>query len=164
MRIGARVAKRLAQCGERFGDGLAIRLRVAAHRERRIGLAFVFDEPHGQRALRHVADLTHLACIEAHEVRFFGGKRRQRRFACGEPVLDGIGKHREMALPVDRPGRHRVPPKTSTSLNTHAGDAWPTRTICIGSPLPHIAVPNTPRVSSLPTAARLCQNVADMPR
>jgi len=36
--------------------------------------------------------------------------------------------------------------------------------ICAGSPLPHIDVPYTSRVSALPTALKLRQKFAEMPR
>ena len=78
----------------------------------------------------------------------FRRQRTQRDFATCKQRLDVIGEQREMTMPVDRRRAfattavaHHAPPNTSISLNTQAGDAWPTRTICAGSPLPHIGVP-----------------------
>jgi len=57
-----------------------------------------------------------------------------------------------------------APPNTSTSPNTHAGDAWPTRTIWFGSPLPQLGLPITAIVERSPTFFRLRQKVAEIPR
>ena len=59
---------------------------------------------------------------------------------------------------------HASPPNTATSAKRHAGDAWPTRITCAGSPLPQKGVPMTSNVDSSPTPASERQKVAEMPR
>ncbi|MNR54551.1 hypothetical protein D3C85_1747590 [compost metagenome] len=62
-------------------------------------------------------------------------------------------------------GSHQAsPPNTSIWLNMQAGEAWPTRTTWFGSPLPQFGVPSTCKVLASPTALRLLQNCAEIPR
>ena len=49
-------------------------------------------------------------------------------------------------------------------VTPHAGDAWPTRITCEGSPLPQYGVPSTCTVAALPTLVKLRQKLAEMPR
>jgi len=56
------------------------------------------------------------------------------------------------------------PPKTSTPLKRHAGEACPTRTVWEGSPLPQKGVPITWKVDASPTPASERQKVAETPR
>ncbi len=106
-----------------------------------------------------VPGLAHLAAVHAHEVGFLGVERRGEALAAGERLLHDVGKGFEIGFHA-----HASPPKTSTFVNTQAGDAWPTRITCDGSPLPQYGVPSTCCVSALPTRARLRQKFAEMPR
>jgi hypothetical protein len=171
MRIVRRVAQPLPQGDERGAHFVEILLQIAAHGQRGIRLACAVDQTQGQLALRHAAGLPHLARIETNEIGLLASKRTERGFTTLLQAPDCVGERREMPLPIHRRGRarrdepaHHAPPNTSILLNTQAGDAWPTRMICAGSPLPHMDVPYTSRVAALPTALRLRQKFAEMPR
>ncbi|CAJ7284467.1 Uncharacterised protein [Burkholderia pseudomallei] len=171
MRIVGRVTQALAQRRERRGELGRVRRPIAAHRLRKRRLPPAAREPHGELALHDAPRLAYLARVEADEIGRLAGEPQQHRLARPPQLLGLVGEPREMRVPVDR-GRaprfreigHHAPPNTSTSANTHAGDAWPTRTICAGSPLPQYGVPYTPKVLASPTARRLRQKLAEMPR
>ena len=112
--------------------------------------------------LLHRTGLAHPGMVEANERRLLGA------VAEGE-LLGGVhivAQPRGQVLEVlQRGGGHQAsPPNTSIWLNTQAGEAWPTRTTWLGSPLPQLGVPSTWKVLASPTALRLRQKPAEMPR
>ena len=120
-------------------------------------------EAHRHFALLDVARLAHLAAVHPDEVGRLAGKRHRVRLAGVKRRVGRACERIEMRFHA-RPARQSSPPNTSTPVKTHAGDAWPTRMLCPGSPLPQNGVPSTRTVSALPTRARLRQNFALMPR
>ena len=157
---------------------------VARQRQRDRGLALalgtIVDEPQRQVGLVDVTGLADARVVEAHEVGLLGLVRAQEVLVGLQEPVQSFREIREIAFGVEplhavvgrarveqrRDGAHAAPPapNTSTSANRQAGDAWPTRITCDGSPLPQNGVPITSSVRSSPTAFRLRQNVAETPR
>src|SRR5580698_5686974 len=173
MRIVSGVAQAFTQRSKRARHVAEVGRWLATDRERRIGLSLAVDETQRQLPLRHLADLAHLGRVEANEVRLLGSERAEHALVTLTQPLDLTRDKFKITLPIKlllggfgeaSHYIHCAPPNTSTSRNTHAGEAWPTRTTCMGSPLPHTGVPNIARVSALPTALRLRQKVDEIPR
>src|ERR1700674_1404331 len=102
--------------------------------------------------------LANRSLIEAHEIRAFALEPRKVYLPPFKQPIKRIGTVQEMLT------HHPSPPNTSTLENKQAGEAWPTRTICDGSPLPQKGVPMISKVSSSPTIRRARQKLAEMPR
>ncbi len=159
--IGLQLADRLAQLQQAIGEALAIGRRLAGQGDADIGMALVADQLEPGRGLPDLPGLAHARAIEANELGLFRAVPQREGFALAQRIAHIFGQRREQRLRIRH---HAAPPKTSTCLNTQAGEAWPTRTTWLGSPLPQYGVPCTSKVLVSPTAARLRQKFAETPR
>ena len=152
VRVDGQQWQGLAQLLERCDQALPVKLRVATQGHVLFRLAAIADQPQLRAGLAHFAGLAHLGMVETHELRLFG------TVAEGELLagLQGVAHICEQGF------EHRFhqasPPNTSIWRNTQAGEACPTRTTWLGSPLPQLGIPRTLKVLRSPTAVRLRQN------
>ena len=170
MRVVGQVRQRRAQARDRGADGAPVGAKVAGQRELVRRVARPANQVDAEVALDHASRLADLAVVQAHEIGCFRGERRRVSLArMNEAVEHGgkivkVGFHRRHAGGLFARRHHSAPPNTETSLNTQAGEAWPTRMACDGSPLPQCGVPSTRIVPALPTRTRLRQKFALIPR
>ncbi len=148
----------LAQLRQGSDQALAIQLRVTAQGHLLLCLSAIVDQLQLRAGLGHLAGLAYLGMVEAHELRLFGAVAEGELFARLQGFAHIPDQGFESVL------HQASPPNTSIWRNTQAGEAWPTRTTWLGSPLPQLGVPSTWKVLLSPTAARLRQNCAEMPR
>ena len=144
VRVGVELGQRGAQCRHRGGDRRRILFQAAGQRQQMHGVPRPAHPVDLEVALRDEAGLAHLAAVQAHEVGLLGREPRGVDVAVGDEAVEHGGEVVEVGL--HRGGVGDVvagcvhvqlsPPNTATSPNTHAGDAWPTRITCVGSPLP----------------------------
>ncbi|MNZ45948.1 hypothetical protein D3C78_636160 [compost metagenome] len=162
--VGVRRQKgqRLAQLFKGFAQALTVHLRIAAQGHLLFSLAPVADQPQVRTGLADLAGLAHLGMVETHELRLFSAVAQGELFFCMFHFTQGTDQLFESMLWCC--AHQASPPNTSIWRNTQAGAAWPTRTTWLGSPLPQLGVPSTWKVLRSPTAARLRQNCAEMPR
>jgi hypothetical protein len=120
----------------------------------------VFDFGPG---LEDVANLAHLAAVEAQECTRFPRKVDCQGLSWQKFAEEDLAHLIEAGLEVTQ-GVHASPPKISTSRKAQTGLAWPTVITWLGSPLPQLGVPKMPKVEASPTLNRLRQKVAEMPR
>ncbi|MNH12082.1 hypothetical protein D3C79_716150 [compost metagenome] len=110
----------------------------------------------------HFTGLAYLGMVETDEMRLFGAVAQGEMFGCLNLLLQA--GHQVLEAVQWGGGHQASPPNTSIWLNTQAGEACPTLTTWFGSPLPQLGVPSTWKVLASPTALRLPQNCADIPR
>ncbi|MNH03992.1 hypothetical protein D3C79_632680 [compost metagenome] len=158
VRIDRQQWQGLAQLLQGREQALAIQLRVTTQGHLLLCLAAIADQPQLRAGLVHGAGLAHLGMVETHELRLFGAVAEGELFA----RLQGFAHIPDQGF--ESVFHQASPPNTSIWRNTQAGEAWPTRTTWLGSPLPQLGVPSTWKVLLSPTAARLRQNCAEMPR
>ena len=143
--------------GERALHAIAVVVGVATERDLHLRVAAPVDQLDLRVPLLDAAGLPHAAPVEADEVRALAHEVEERDLPAADEPRQAVRD-----LVEDRP--HDSPPKTSTSRNRQAGEACPTRMIWFGSPLPQNGVPSTSTVLASPTASRLRQKVAEIPR
>src|SRR5213078_1435158 len=151
------------QRGERGGDGRAILDKVACHRQALFGVPAAGDQMQPQIALGDSPRLADFPPVEPDEIGDLRVKATGVNLAGRYRPVEQRGDFVEILLDVRRL-HNASPPKTSTLVNTHAGDACPTRITCEGSPLPQYGVPSTSTVAASPTRVKLRQKLAEMPR
>ncbi len=158
VRVDGQQWQGLAQLRQGIRQALAVQLRIATQGHLLLGLATVADQPQLRAGLADMPGLAHLGVVEAHELGLLGAVAKGELLATfqGGAHLPGQGFKGVF--------HQASPPNTSIWRNTQAGEAWPTRTTWLGSPLPQLGVPSTWKVLRSPTAARLRQNCAEMPR
>ncbi|MCY1241010.1 hypothetical protein D9M72_538900 [compost metagenome] len=161
IRVRRQLADHQAQLHQAFGQALAIAFQVAGEGDGDFRAAVVADQAQAAGGLGHVAGLAYLGPVETDEFGFLCAVPEAEILACLQAGAQAPGQGGEAGFRV---GHHWAPPKTSTCLKTHAGEAWPTCTTWFGSPLPQYGVPRTSKVLASPTAARLRQKRADTPR
>ncbi|MNC58167.1 hypothetical protein D3C75_1078790 [compost metagenome] len=143
---------------EGIGQARAVQHGIIAQGDLLLGLAAIMNQAQLHTGLADLTGLAHLGVVEAHELRLLGAVAEGELFARLKGVAQGAKQAFETLLGY---GAHQAsPPNTSIWLNTQAGDAWPTRTTWLGSPLPQLGVPSTWKVLRSPTADRLRQNCA----
>ncbi|MND93936.1 hypothetical protein D3C80_861390 [compost metagenome] len=147
-----------------FGQALAVQVVFTAEGQLQVGLPAVMDQFQGGHGLLHLPGLAHLGVVETDELRAFGVVRQRELFSSGNGVAQPIGQCLEGVDAIEDRRHQASPPNTSIWLNTQAGEAWPTRTTWLGSPFPQLGVPRTWKVLASPTALRLRQKCAEMPR
>src|SRR5690606_5333818 len=152
----------LAQLLESIVQALAIQLCIAAQGDLLFCLAPIADQPQLRAGLADLAGLAHLGMVETHELLQFGAVAEGELLFGAQRIAHGAVQRFEALL--GRGAHQASPPNTSIWRNTQAGEAWPTRTTWLGSPFPQLGVPRTWKVLRSPTAARLRQNCAEMPR
>lgn len=130
--IGGNPGQALAQLPKAFGQTLAVFFRRAGERQVEARLAFVADQPEQRAGLAHPTGLAHPRPVEADELGVLGAVPEGEVLALGQVSAQVLGEGFEMLSLVHQAS----PPNTSTSLNTQAGEAWPTRITWFGSPLP----------------------------
>ncbi|MCY1422303.1 hypothetical protein D9M71_379800 [compost metagenome] len=162
VRVGFKQWQGLTQLPDSLGQALLIDVGVIAEGELQLSLAPILDQLEDATGLLHLAGLAHFGMVEANELRVFGAVAQGEMFG-GANLLLQAGDQALEALQWG--GSHQAsPPNTSIWLNTQAGEACPTRTTWFGSPLPQFGVPRTCKVLASPTALRLPQNCAEIPR
>ncbi|MNZ59950.1 hypothetical protein D3C78_780070 [compost metagenome] len=162
VRVGFKQWQGLTQLLDSLGQALLIDVGIVAEGELQLSLAPVLDQLEGAAGLLHLTGLAHFGMVEANELRVFGAVAQGEMFG-GANLLLQAGDQALEALQWG--GSHQAsPPNTSIWLNTQAGEACPTRTTWFGSPLPQFGVPRTCKVLASPTALRLPQNCAEIPR
>jgi len=146
-----------AQLLQAIGEALAVQLRRAGQGDSEVGVAAIVDQFQVEAGLLHLSGLAHLGVVEPHELGRLGRIAQVKLFLFGDGLLEPLHQCLE--------GIHQAsPPNTSMLLNTHAGEAWPTRITWLGSPLPQFGVPSTLVVLASPTALSLRQNCAEIAR
>jgi len=147
-----------------FGKALQVGFLIAGQGDLQIGMATVVDQFQTDTGLLNLPGLTHLGVVETDEGRRFGVVTQGELFRLAHGIAQPVDQQLER-LGLALGNTHQAsPPNTSTLLNTQAGEAWPTRITWFGSPLPQFGVPSTWVVAALPTARRLFQKCAEMPR
>lgn len=157
VRIFGQQGQGVAQLLQALGQALAVHLGGAGQGDGQVGVPAIVDQLEVDAGLLYLAGLAHLGVVETHE---FGRLRRvaqMKLFPIGDGLLEPFHQVLESL-------HQASPPNTSTSLKTHAGDAWPTRITWFGSPLPQLGVPSTLKVLASPTALSLRQNCAEIAR
>ncbi|MND73692.1 hypothetical protein D3C80_652730 [compost metagenome] len=158
VRVEGQQRQGLAQLLKGIVQALAVQLHVATQGHLLFRLAAIAHQPQLRAGLAHFTGLAHLGVVETHELRLFGAVAEGELLACLQGSAHIPDKRFESVF------HQASPPNTSIWRNTQAGEAWPTRTTWLGSPLPQLGVPSTWKVLLSPTAARLRQNCAEMPR
>ncbi|MNQ95178.1 hypothetical protein D3C85_1107260 [compost metagenome] len=131
--VGGQLADDQAQLHQAFGQVPAVAVDVAGEGDGDLRAALVTDQPQAAGGLADMAGLAHLGAVEADEFRLLGAVPEAEVLARLQAGAEAFGEGGETGFCV---GHHWAPPKTSTCLKTHAGEAWPTRTTWLGSPLP----------------------------
>ena len=120
MRVFGQMGKLGAQAVQHGQGAPTVHGKVAAQADIPGCVALADNDFDREGTLRHRSGLTDCAVIEANEVRVLRRKIAQRALLSAQVVDDTIRKLVEILL-------HYSPPKTSTSENTQAGAACPTR-------------------------------------
>ncbi len=142
VRIVGQVRHQGAQRRERMQQRLAVARQIAANRHAMLGVLATDDQVQPYIALLDRSRLADLALVHAHEIGHLGIERAGVNLAREKRAVEKGGELVEIGF--HRRDRHQLsPPKTSTPVNTQAGDACPTRITCDGSPLPQYGVPST---------------------
>jgi hypothetical protein len=152
---GQQLAQRLEFAQRQF----TVVVACALQRQVDGGVPGTVDQFDAQLALLDMPGLANPRVVEAYEVARLAVVAEQHHFAGPDRAAQRIGKRGEV-LPLG----HAAALNTATSRNTQAGDAWPTKTAWFGSPLPQFTTPSTALVAASPTAARLRQKAAEIPR
>jgi len=119
MRVIRNVRKHGAQRRDRCLHRLAVGRKVTAERQRVRHVTHPVNQPDIDVPLGHMTRLPHLAAVQADEIGVLGRIRRRVALAVDQRLID-----RRYDLAEKSFGAHQCsPPKTSTLVNTHAGDA-----------------------------------------